>query len=525
MGALHQSNLTPFRDARQLFIHNGNWFGSHGHWDFTSVNLYAFGRPLIIDPGQYEHEPPPGIRKYWSSNIHSMLVPDGRDCKRQAGPSEWAVNSVADFFDGRHFGFEKGDEIGAVRRRIAFLKPDYFVIDDSAQAQATSNWAQCWNLSDPDAKVQENGAAIVTTFDAGGNVLILNQNASRFSVEQADGITAAKSEMPKTRIARLAENTSNPRFQTLVYPFDGPDRPQIDWQLQTADGRQADDLVYALSINSEAANDWVAWGERGKTVRFAGGKHAIDADFATVRRGADRAVKSFAWALGRSLTFDGELLAATDAPVHSLGVTLCEGTLCVESPEPEATLRVRAGASKRFVLNGKPVSDPTITQGMWHPFADQPRTYTADNRDDFERLTKTDEWEEKADPAAWSGSYLQHETDIGRHENGVYLLEVPQAGQYRVEAFLPKVTVRPSDRVEYRVIGEGKPAEPSEAIVSSRSASRTHVITVNQQAMSGWTSLGEFTLSKGKLRIAARNATEVDGLYFIADAVRIVPSR
>ncbi|HPU27778.1 MAG TPA: heparinase II/III family protein [Phycisphaerae bacterium] len=514
-----------YRNARQLFIHNGNWFGSHGHWDFTSVNLYAFGRPLIVDPGQYEHEPPPGIGKYWNSNIHSMLVPDGRDCKRQAGPSEWAVNSVADFFDGKHFGFQKSGRIGAVRRRIAFIKPDYFVIDDSAETEVSSSWAQCWNLSDPDAKVQENGGTIITTFPAGGNVLILNQNASRFTVEQVDGITAAKQEMPKTRIVRLTENTSRPRFQTLVYPFDGPVRPVINWQLQPADGRQADDLVYALNITSPAGQDWVAWGERGKVVRFAEGTHAMAADFAAVRRSADGAVTSFAWALGRSLNFEGKVLAEADALVHTLGVTQREDTLRVEAPEPEATLRIRAGACKRFVLNGEPVSNPALRDGMWYPFADQPRAYTADNRDDFQRLTETDEWEEKADPAAWSGSYLQHETDIGRHENGVYVLDVPETDRYRVEVFLPKITVQPSDRVEYRVIGEGRPAERSEAIVSSRSASRTHVIIVNQQAMSGWTSLGEFTLSQGKLRIAARNVTEVDGLYFIADAVRIVPSR
>jgi len=249
------------------------------------------------------------------------------------------------------------------------------------------------------------------------------------------------------------------------------------------------------------------------------------ADFAAVRRSADGAVTSFAWALGRSLNFEGKVLAEADALVHTLGVTQREDTLRVEAPEPEATLRIRAGACKRFVLNGEPVSNPALRDGMWYPFADQPRAYTADNRDDFQRLTETDEWEEKADPAAWSGSYLQHETDIGRHENGVYVLDVPETDRYRVEVFLPKITVQPSDRVEYRVIGEGRPAERSEAIVSSRSASRTHVIIVNQQAMSGWTSLGEFTLSQGKLRIAARNVTEVDGLYFIADAVRIVPSR
>lgn len=511
-----------FRDARQLFIHNGNWFGSHGHWDLTSVNLYAYGRPLIIDPGQYEHNPPAGISHYWESKIHSMLVPNGKDCERRAGPSEWVSNAVIDWFDGQHDGYRKSGQIEYVRRRIAFIKPDYFVIDDSVKATAEAEWAQCWNLADPEAVSEENGGTIATTFKQGGNVLILNQRPERLSVEMAEGKTSAGDAIPKTRIIRLKEKTANPRFQTLLYPYQESVRPKIDWTVQKPDTKQSD-LVYAMHVSNGKNQDWLAFGQPGKKIKFAQGKNEIDAEFASVRRAEDNQVASFSWADGEMLSLDGQLLAAADGPVHALGVIRRGDALLVEAPEPESTLRVQAGECRQFVLNGKPVTQPIVKDGMFWPFADQPRAIVADNRDAFERMTKGEEWEIKTDPGAWSGTYVQHETDPGRHESGQYVLDVPAAGKYRVEVCLPTITTTPSDRVEYRIIGEGKPAEAGGPIVSVRSASRTHTIMVNQQTMAGWVALGEFSLNKGKLRILSKNATEVDGVYFIADAVRIVP--
>ena len=230
----------------------------------------------------------------------------------------------------------------------------------------------------------------------------------------------------------------------------------------------------------------------------------------------------FAWADGCLLAYAGKPLAQADAPVHSLGVCLDGTVMSVEASEPEATLRIDVGQAKSFTLNGKPVAQPTIKEGMFWPFADQPRAMVADDRDAFEPITKGEEWECKTDPASWAGTYLQHETDPGRHESGNFVLEVPENGKYRLEVYLPRVLVTPSDRVEYKVNAEGKPAAQSGPLVAVRSAGRTHALVVNHQAMCGWTPLGEFTLRKGKLRIMARNATETDGVYFIADAMRLI---
>lgn len=516
------SNLA-YADARQMFIHNGGWFGSHGHYDLTSLNLYAYGRPLIIDPGQYDHTPPAGIDNYWTSKIHSMLVADGRDVKREEGPSEWASNDVMDWYDGRHYGYRSLKDVQDVRRRVVFLKPDYFIVDDSARTTAARAWAQVWNLADPNATIDAGKGVIATAFKDGGNVAILNQNPSRFTVEAAKGITSTKEQFPETKIFRVGYRTNNPRYQTLVYPYRGAVMPNVTWRMILAEGARGSDLSYAVEISAASAHDWLAFGEAGKPLTFRQGPERVDADCAVVRLGAAREPLAFAWTRGRHLSFGGKILAKADAPVHSLGVQYDGQRLVVQAPEPESSLAIQAGEAKTCLVNGQAVKSPLMKDGMFLPFGDQPRAIVADDLDRFERVTKTDEWTRLTDPRSWAGGYTVHETDPGRNEAGYYVFDVPAAGRYAVAVNLPAVSQPASDRVEFTVAAGGSPAKVGGSIVDVRSAQNTHVLTVNQQTGAGWVALGEFSLNKGRWRVLSRNVTTADSLYFVADAMRLMP--
>ena len=531
-------NGRDYQDSRQLFIHNGNWFGSHGHPDFLSVNLYGYGRTLVIDPGQYDYKPPEGIDVYWNSKIHSTMVCEGRDMDRAAGPSEWATTSVIDWFDGISYGYSKLGNVDYTRRRIAFVKPNYFLIDDSAKTTRDTEWTQVWNLTDPEAKIDLKYKTIETTFRDGGNLLIMSQDPEGIRLEEAKGITAASDAYPKTKIVRLHRKTADPRFVALLYPYKSPDRPNVSWERITPDDTTLSNLFYSVRVRvtpstqsatrkakAETGNagiDWVVFGQSGKSVTYRNGLHRADADFTVVRMDSNGKVKSFAWAHGRELVFNKQTLASAKADIHSLAVTYEGPKLIIEAREPDPTLAVRIGSAKIFVINGKIVAAPSIKNGMCYPFAEMPPVVTADDRDAFEKITKTQEWERVADPASYAVGYTKHETDPGRHEEGDYVFVVPQTRTYRVEVYLPKTGVTPSDAVEYRIPAMGKPAIEGGPIVRVRGSEGPKTITVNQQAQCGWVSLGEFTINAGEFRINARNVTETDGLYFIADAMRLV---
>lgn len=509
-----------YADSRQMFIHNGGWFGSHGHPDLTAINLYGYGRTLVIDPGQYAYTPPEGIDVYWTSRIHSMMVPEGRDAKREPGPSEWVSNSLIDWFDGRHYGYKNMDKIDYLRRRVAFIKPDYFLVDDSASTTRDTDWTLVWNLTDPNARIDESTKTIDTTFPSGGNITILTLDPEKCGVTEAPGITASAEAYPKTRIFRLTEKTANPRFASLLYPYKAGAKPDVKWERLNPDDRSASDLFYSVRITDTRAGKqnvrWAAFGECGKTVSYRGGKHIANADFALVHLD-----HGFTWARGRRLVFDGNTLATADGEVLSLAVHY-GSKLTVDVKDPESTLAINTRGIKRIVLNGKPVAKPVVRSGMYYPFAGTPRTIVADDRDAFVRTTQTNEWGRICDPNAWSTGYTHHETDPGRHEGGDFVLSVPKTGTYAVEVFLPKATMDPSDAVEYRVPAMGRPVEAGGAVKAVREDNGAWVFTLDQRARSGWVRLGEFGLPKGEMRINLRNVTQLDGVYLIVDAARLV---
>ncbi|MGQ9456022.1 MAG: heparinase II/III family protein [Armatimonadota bacterium] len=515
-------SVKQYRDAIQLFIHNGGWFGSHGHWDLTSLNLYAYGRTLIIDPGQYDYKPPEGIDVYWTSNIHSMLVCEERDVKREPGPSRWMSNSALDWFDGRHYGYNYLGNVEYVRRKVAFVKPDYFLVDDSAKTTRNTKWTQVWNLTDPDAIYNPQAFSIQTTFGEDGNVAILNLDGTGISVQRALGIAAAE-KYPKTSIFRLSRQTDNPRFKTIVYPYSGNKPPGIVCQQIFPDNSQFSDLFYSLRINNAKGTYWAVFGEPGTRVTYRNGKHIVDAAFAVVRLDTAGKIRCLAWADGKELVFNGTILVKSNSLVMSLYAEYKGDTLYVEAREPDSTIAIRTGGAKRFVLNGAPVTRPVVKAGFFYPFGALAQTVTADDLSGFEQVTKTKEWTFVPDPAAWSGGYTHHETDPGRHETGDYVLQVPASGTYVIEVFLPKTTIVPSDRVEYTVRASAiDVAEPGGPILEVQKTNKCYVFTLNQQTMAGWVRLGKFTLEKGELRIPVRNVTPTDGLYLIVDAVRLI---
>lgn len=514
-----------YTDARHLFIHNGGWWGSHGHWDFTSVNLYAYGRTLIIDPGQYAYEPPEGIDRYWQSSIHSMMVLDDGDVKREPGPSEWVTNSVIDWFDGRHYGYSHRSGVEYVRRRVAFLRPGYFLVDDSAGTTRDALWTQVWNLTDPNARTDPRTKTIHTTFPDGGNVAIMSLDPGRLSVREAPGITAAEDNIPRTRILRLDQRTADPRFVSLVYPYSGHTAPKVEWERIPPDDPTLSNLFYSVRVTDHNGVDWAVFGKTGTPVGYRGGRHRADADFAAVRMHKSGGVAAFAWAHGRELGFNGAIYARCEQNTAGLAVRYDNGRVLVETKDPHPSLVVRVGTSSTVVLNGAQLTNPVIKDGMCHLFASSPVTIVADDRDAFETVTQTNEWTRVVDPGSYATGYTHHETDIGRHENGYYVFDVPQTRTYAVEVFLPSITMNPSDRVEYRIAAMGRPAAVGGAVVGAREEDGVWVLTVNQQEMSGWVRLGEFALTRGPLRINARNATDIDGLYFVADAMRLVETR
>ena len=114
----------------------------HGHADALSVQCWAYGRPLVVDPGTFCYTTEPCWREHFrGASAHSTVLVDGRGVATPDGPFSWAALPVVqqrlwrsddtmDLVDASHDGFRTLKDPVTHRRRVAFVKPSYWVIVD-----------------------------------------------------------------------------------------------------------------------------------------------------------------------------------------------------------------------------------------------------------------------------------------------------------------------------------------------------------------------------------------------------------
>ncbi|HWS53605.1 MAG TPA: alginate lyase family protein, partial [Pyrinomonadaceae bacterium] len=121
--------------------------GGHAHADALSFALAARGRTLLVDPGTYSYTGSPEMRDYFRhSASHNTLAVDGESSSVPAGPFSWATAARCearawhararfDFFEGEHDGYRRLPDPVTHRRSVLFLKGDYLVVRDEAEAR------------------------------------------------------------------------------------------------------------------------------------------------------------------------------------------------------------------------------------------------------------------------------------------------------------------------------------------------------------------------------------------------------
>ena len=132
----------PDPGAHQMIVDVGplgcSLSSGHGHADLLSVQCAAFGEPVLVDGGTYCYTSEPEWRNFFRGTAaHSTLMIDGRDQVDPGGPfswrgrahvqvREWRSSAQCDFVDAAHSAYAGLEH----RRRVLFVKPDYWVIVD-----------------------------------------------------------------------------------------------------------------------------------------------------------------------------------------------------------------------------------------------------------------------------------------------------------------------------------------------------------------------------------------------------------
>ncbi|WP_111428277.1 heparinase II/III family protein [Rhodobacteraceae bacterium DSL-40] len=141
-GWMRQDVDTSSRSATCVFLKCGSASKIHKHDDDGSVQIFAFGQELILDPGKFSNDrAAPGSRQTNASASHSLLLLDdgqgGVRSPRRSRILRYATEGTPWVLCERVFGSER-----LLRALVLFEEGGVLVVDIAGSKSRLSGWSQ-----------------------------------------------------------------------------------------------------------------------------------------------------------------------------------------------------------------------------------------------------------------------------------------------------------------------------------------------------------------------------------------------
>ena len=320
---------------------HGAMNGGHAHADALSFTLAARGRMLLVDPGTCTYTGARELRDHFRHTAaHNALVVDGASSSNVAGTFSWSTAARCearewlsrprfDFFEGEHDGYGRLPDPVTHRRSVLFLKGDYFVIRDEADARAGHRYELRFHFA-PDAQAQVEGehSAVRLGDESLPGIELHAQGGGRWRPEEG-----WVSPCYGTRVAAPvwtfeAEGEGPQDFVTVVVPRAAGAEDAHVLSL-THDGGGA----HFLEVEADGARDLLVVGRAGQTV--SAGQLTTDFAWTWARLAADgRLAEAVLVGGGTRFHFGGRELLASPRRLRCAVARTVAGRLEFES-EPE----------------------------------------------------------------------------------------------------------------------------------------------------------------------------------------------
>jgi hypothetical protein len=220
----------PYADETMLTMRFGPGRRFHGHDDGSSVTLYGYGAPVILDAGMYTINPGPYRTYFVGRRAHNVVTVDGLSFDRTARTDvRWKRQSSTVFelaVKSRPYAGVTSD------RRVTFSKRlGYAIVDDRMAATSTRTFRQLWHLRNGSSPVR-SGTRTWTRADR-SNVLIVQviaPSAARFITGATSPIQGwvsyGRDEKRKAPVLESRRSGTKARFLTLLVPY-ATTRPNV----------------------------------------------------------------------------------------------------------------------------------------------------------------------------------------------------------------------------------------------------------------------------------------------------------
>lgn len=239
--------------ALYLAMDAGPYGAGHQHEDKLHIDVHAFGRSHILDPGRFTYAGGPWRSYFVGTASHSTMLVNGRGQNRRRTPRRrwigrhaqdnlWITGSVVDFATGVYDdGYGSGLEDVVHIRKVFFKRAEYWIVHDLLVGPADG-------LGDCTASLQyqfgtsgvtaEPDGTVIASHNPDANLAILPVSDRPFRV----GLHEGEENPPKGWVAwslhkalktaaTMAvvhqEGTLPIRVDTLLLPYAGATRPAV----------------------------------------------------------------------------------------------------------------------------------------------------------------------------------------------------------------------------------------------------------------------------------------------------------
>ncbi|MBP1963226.1 DUF7594 domain-containing protein [Paenibacillus aceris] len=369
--AIMRSGWSP--NDRYLFT-NVKQAAPHRHPDDNAITYYAYGRPLLVDPGAYSYSDDP-IANWlrFSTEAHNTIeINDTAQNLSEGWMQDWTDNSKFNFVTGvtqNVPGFKHS-------RDTLFLKSSFSIVSDVVEAPSgTNKYQQTWHFL-PTAKptLDASTKKVSTVFgDTYGNIQVVPADPEQFTATLDHGYYSnAFYSVSDATYASYTKNVSgNTTFDTVLYPTaSGENRnikvSRIDLSVPTT---VASSLKVDNIGDAGTSGYYYVSHEENPQFRRNFDTFSFDGKLAYIEKTSSDTVKSAIMKSGTTLENSGANLIASKMPVSDIavdwnGTTLeINGSNLIAASDPSAVsaVAVRAPGATAVTLNGKPISNFTVS--------------------------------------------------------------------------------------------------------------------------------------------------------------------
>jgi len=220
----------PFADETYLSLKFGPARRFHGHDDGSSITLYGYGAPVILDSGMFTINPGPYRTYFVGRRAHNVVTVDGLAFDRTARTDVRWKRSSATLFE---LAVKSKPYAGvAAERRVTFSRGmGYALVDDRMAASTTRTYRQLWHLREGTSPVRSGTRT--WTRAARSNLLVVQviaPSGARIITGATSPIQGwvsyGRDKKAKAPVLESRRSGTKARFLTLLVPY-ATTRPNV----------------------------------------------------------------------------------------------------------------------------------------------------------------------------------------------------------------------------------------------------------------------------------------------------------